>query len=137
MLVRLADRFTALYRKNQTNRCTGPESASNSPLTMVVPQLPKEIRSPFYRLLRIWGNRKSPTLRKGMPTYFIISPQGTKPTIHSPLMEESPIQQTLKTKYRSFNHNTVTYSSLEIDTSKDSPPGARDSMNTQSSSRAH
>ncbi|GBN89148.1 hypothetical protein AVEN_212437-1 [Araneus ventricosus] len=27
-----------------------------------LPQLPKEIRSPFNRLLRMWGNRKYPTL---------------------------------------------------------------------------
>ncbi|GBL72640.1 hypothetical protein AVEN_127893-1 [Araneus ventricosus] len=69
-----------------------------------LPQLPQEIRSPFYRLLRMWGNRKSPSLRNEMPTYFILSPQGTKPTIHSPLVEERPIQKTLKTKYRSFNN---------------------------------
>ncbi|GBN01259.1 hypothetical protein AVEN_9604-1 [Araneus ventricosus] len=69
-----------------------------------LPQLPQEIRSPFNRLLRIWVNRKSPTLRNDMPTNFINSPQGTKPTIHSPLVEERPIQQTLKAKYRSFNH---------------------------------
>ncbi|GBO26747.1 hypothetical protein AVEN_142806-1 [Araneus ventricosus] len=66
-----------------------------------LPQLPKEVRSPFNRLLRMWGNRKSPTLSNEMPTNFIISPQGTKPTIHSPLVEERPIQKTLKTKYRS------------------------------------
>ncbi|GBN14620.1 hypothetical protein AVEN_273636-1 [Araneus ventricosus] len=69
-----------------------------------LPQLPQEIRSSFYRLLRMWANRKSPTLRIEMPTYFIISPQGTKPTIHCPLVEERPIQQTLKTKYKSFYH---------------------------------
>ncbi|GBM36978.1 hypothetical protein AVEN_153924-1 [Araneus ventricosus] len=34
IMVRLADRFTALYRKYQTNSCTGPENASNSPLAM-------------------------------------------------------------------------------------------------------
>ncbi|GBL78189.1 hypothetical protein AVEN_42761-1 [Araneus ventricosus] len=68
------------------------------------PQLPKEIRSSLYRLLRMWGNRKSPTLRNEMPTYFIISPQGAKPTFQSPLVEEYPIQITLKTKYRYFNH---------------------------------
>ncbi|GBL78200.1 hypothetical protein AVEN_153866-1 [Araneus ventricosus] len=28
-----------------------------------LPQAPQEIRSPLYRLLRMWGNRKSPTLR--------------------------------------------------------------------------
>ncbi|GBO06906.1 hypothetical protein AVEN_273028-1 [Araneus ventricosus] len=33
-MVRLADRFTALYRKYLTNSCTGPENASNSPLAM-------------------------------------------------------------------------------------------------------
>ncbi|GBL73063.1 hypothetical protein AVEN_128222-1 [Araneus ventricosus] len=65
-----------------------------------LPQLPQEIRSPFYRLLRLWGNRKSPSLRNEMPTYFILSPQGTKPTIHSPLVEERTIHKTLKTKYR-------------------------------------
>ncbi|GBL92929.1 hypothetical protein AVEN_54584-1 [Araneus ventricosus] len=43
---------------------------------------------------------KSPTLLNEMPTNFI-SPEGTKPTIHSPLVEERPIEQTLKTKYRS------------------------------------
>ncbi|GBM18455.1 hypothetical protein AVEN_66815-1 [Araneus ventricosus] len=37
-----------------------------------LPQLPQEIPSPFYR--RMWGNRKSPTLRNEIPTYFIISP---------------------------------------------------------------
>ncbi|GBL96315.1 hypothetical protein AVEN_238680-1 [Araneus ventricosus] len=97
-MARLADGFTALYRKFQTNSFTGPENESNSPLA--VPQLPKEIRPSFDRLLRMWGNRKSPTLRKEMPTNFIISPQATKPTIHNPLAEECPIQQTLKTKYR-------------------------------------
>ncbi|GBN46876.1 hypothetical protein AVEN_173010-1 [Araneus ventricosus] len=69
-----------------------------------LPQLPQEIRPPLYRLLRMWGNRKSPSLRSEMSTYFILSPQGTNPTIHSPLVEERPIQKTLKTKYRSFNH---------------------------------
>ncbi|GBM81147.1 hypothetical protein AVEN_274976-1 [Araneus ventricosus] len=68
-----------------------------------LPHLPKDIRSPFNRLLPMWGNKKSPTLRNEMPTNSIISPQGSKPTIHSPLVEERPIQQTLKTKYRSFN----------------------------------
>ncbi|GBL77574.1 hypothetical protein AVEN_41937-1 [Araneus ventricosus] len=68
------------------------------------PQLPQGIRSPLYRLLRMWENRKSPSLRNEMPTYFILSLQGTKPTIHSPLVEERPIQKTLKTNYRSFNH---------------------------------
>ncbi|GBN77029.1 hypothetical protein AVEN_125705-1 [Araneus ventricosus] len=67
------------------------------------PQLPQEIRSPLYRPLRMWGNRKSPSLRNEMPTYFILSPQGAKPKIHSPLVEERLIQKTLKTKYRSFN----------------------------------
>ncbi|GBN41361.1 hypothetical protein AVEN_53975-1 [Araneus ventricosus] len=52
----------------------------------------------------MWGNRKSPSLRNEMPTYFILSRQGTKPTIHSPVVEERPIQKTLKMKYRSFNH---------------------------------
>ncbi|GBN77818.1 hypothetical protein AVEN_123083-1 [Araneus ventricosus] len=33
-MVRLADRFTALLRKYQTNSCTGPENASNSTLVM-------------------------------------------------------------------------------------------------------
>ncbi|GBN55561.1 hypothetical protein AVEN_75081-1 [Araneus ventricosus] len=50
-------------------------------------------------LLRMWGNRKSPSLRNEMPTYFILSPQGTKPTIHSTLLEQRPIHQTLMTKY--------------------------------------
>ncbi|GBL75338.1 hypothetical protein AVEN_194546-1 [Araneus ventricosus] len=50
-----------------------------------LPQLPQEIRPPLYRLLRMWGNRKSPSLCNEMSTYFILSPQGTKPTIHSPL----------------------------------------------------
>ncbi|GBM98540.1 hypothetical protein AVEN_271094-1 [Araneus ventricosus] len=65
-----------------------------------LPQLPNEIRSPFNRLLRMWGNRKSPTLRSDMPTNFILSPQGTKPTIHSPLVEERPIQQTSPQTHR-------------------------------------
>ncbi|GBM35362.1 hypothetical protein AVEN_90681-1 [Araneus ventricosus] len=67
-----------------------------------LPQLSKGISSPFNRLPRMWGNMKSLTLRNEIPTYLIISPQGTKPTIHSPLVEESPFQQTLKPKYRSF-----------------------------------
>ncbi|GBM64590.1 hypothetical protein AVEN_56562-1 [Araneus ventricosus] len=33
----------------------------------VLSQPPQEIRSPFYRLLRIWGNRKSPTIRNEIP----------------------------------------------------------------------
>ncbi|GBN35067.1 hypothetical protein AVEN_240855-1 [Araneus ventricosus] len=99
-MVRLADRFTTLYRKYLTNSCTGPENASNSLLAMGPSQLPQELRSPLYRLLRMWGNRKSPSLCNEMSTYFILSPQGTKPTIHSPLVEERPIQKTLKTKYR-------------------------------------
>ncbi|GBM70683.1 hypothetical protein AVEN_270790-1 [Araneus ventricosus] len=33
-LGRLADRFTALYRKYQTNSFTGPANTSNSPLAM-------------------------------------------------------------------------------------------------------
>ncbi|GBM49872.1 hypothetical protein AVEN_92140-1 [Araneus ventricosus] len=65
-----------------------------------LPQLPKEIRSLLYRMLRMWGNRKSPSLCNEMSTYFILSPQGTKPTIHSPMVEERHIQKTLKTKYR-------------------------------------
>ncbi|GBO30998.1 hypothetical protein AVEN_177281-1 [Araneus ventricosus] len=65
-----------------------------------LPQLPQEIRSPFYRLQLMWENRKRPRLRNEIPTYFIILPQGSKPTIHNPLVEERPIQQTLKTKYR-------------------------------------
>ncbi|GBL87674.1 hypothetical protein AVEN_81305-1 [Araneus ventricosus] len=70
-----------------------------------LPQLPKEIRTPFNILVLMWGNRKSPPLCNEMPIYFIISPQGTKPTIHSPLVEERLIQKTLKTKYRSFNQS--------------------------------
>ncbi|GBN00932.1 hypothetical protein AVEN_150866-1 [Araneus ventricosus] len=66
-----------------------------------LPQLPKDIRSPFNILLRMWGNRKSSTLRNEMPTNFIISPKGTKPAIHCRLVEERPIQQTFKTNYRS------------------------------------
>ncbi|GBM56154.1 hypothetical protein AVEN_43881-1 [Araneus ventricosus] len=72
--------------------------------TWALPQLPQEIQSPFYKPLRMWGNRKFPSPRNEMSTYFILSPQGIKPTIHSPLVEERPIQKTLKTKYRSFNH---------------------------------
>ncbi|GBL97268.1 hypothetical protein AVEN_84966-1 [Araneus ventricosus] len=34
IMERLADRFTALYRKYLINSCTGPENASNSPLAM-------------------------------------------------------------------------------------------------------
>ncbi|GBL79759.1 hypothetical protein AVEN_18276-1 [Araneus ventricosus] len=34
IMVSLADWFTAFYRKFQTNRSTGPENASNSPLAM-------------------------------------------------------------------------------------------------------
>ncbi|GBM55515.1 hypothetical protein AVEN_164410-1 [Araneus ventricosus] len=97
----MADRFTALYRKYLKNSCTGPENASNSPLDPS--PATKRDSSPFNRLLRMWGNRKTPSLRNEMSTYFILSPQGTMPTIHSPLVEEHPIQQTLKTKYRSFN----------------------------------
>ncbi|GBM53669.1 hypothetical protein AVEN_51508-1 [Araneus ventricosus] len=41
-----------------------------------------------------------PTLCNEMSTYFILSLQGTKSTIHSPLVEECPIQKTLKKKYR-------------------------------------
>ncbi|GBN53327.1 hypothetical protein AVEN_39572-1 [Araneus ventricosus] len=67
---------------------------------LLLPQLPQEIRPPLYRLLRMWGNRKSPSLCNEMSTYFILSPQGTKPKIHSPLVEERPIQKTLKAKYR-------------------------------------
>ncbi|GBO03151.1 hypothetical protein AVEN_151248-1 [Araneus ventricosus] len=96
-MVRLADRFTALYRKYLTNSCTGPENASNSPLAMgPSPATSRDL----YRLLRMWGNRKSPSLHNEMSTYFILLPQGTKPTIHSPLVEEPPIRKTLKTKYR-------------------------------------
>ncbi|GBL79524.1 hypothetical protein AVEN_18114-1 [Araneus ventricosus] len=36
-----------------------------------LPQPPQENRSPFYRLLRMWGNRKSPTLRNEKPNYLI------------------------------------------------------------------
>ncbi|GBO20935.1 hypothetical protein AVEN_150335-1 [Araneus ventricosus] len=102
------------------------------------------------RIMTMWGNRKSPTLSNEIPTNFIISPQGTKPTIHHPLVEERPIQQTLKPKIdhlikfletsedliKSQNYNTDTDSSLEIGISTDSPPGTRNSMNTKSSSRA-
>ncbi|GBN09680.1 hypothetical protein AVEN_227858-1 [Araneus ventricosus] len=34
-----------------------------------LPQLPKEFRFPFNKLLRMWENRKSPTLRTEMATY--------------------------------------------------------------------
>ncbi|GBM32077.1 hypothetical protein AVEN_150066-1 [Araneus ventricosus] len=44
-MVRLADRFTALYRKYLTNSCTGPENASNSPLA----------HGPFPRYLKRFG----------------------------------------------------------------------------------
>ncbi|GBL77748.1 hypothetical protein AVEN_152961-1 [Araneus ventricosus] len=71
--------------------------------SLALPLLPKGIRSPFDRQLRMWGNKKSPIQRNEMPTYFIISPQETKLTINSPLVEECPIQQTLKTKYRSLD----------------------------------
>ncbi|GBO33169.1 hypothetical protein AVEN_134994-1 [Araneus ventricosus] len=98
----------------------------------------------------MWGNRKYPTLGNEIPTNFIIPPQGTKPTIHHPLVEERQIQQTLKSKIdhlikfletnedliKSQNYNTDTDSSLEIGISTDSPPGTRNSMNTKSSSRA-
>ncbi|GBN36037.1 hypothetical protein AVEN_122352-1 [Araneus ventricosus] len=77
--------------------------SSNSWLTPSVVSLP-DIRPPFNRLLRMWGNSKFPSLRNEMSTYFILSPQGTKPTIHSPVVEERPVQKTLKTKCRSFNH---------------------------------
>ncbi|GBN38335.1 hypothetical protein AVEN_186244-1 [Araneus ventricosus] len=83
-----------------SNSCTGPENASIRHRPWALPQLPQEIWSPLYRLLRMWGNRKSPSLRNEMSTYFILSPQGTKPTIHSPLVEERPIQKTLKMKHR-------------------------------------
>ncbi|GBM97062.1 hypothetical protein AVEN_233706-1 [Araneus ventricosus] len=43
------------------------------------PQLPQEIRSPFYRRLRMWGKRKSPTLRNEMPTNTIISHKEPSP----------------------------------------------------------
>ncbi|GBO37972.1 hypothetical protein AVEN_204198-1 [Araneus ventricosus] len=64
-----------------------------------LPQLPKDIRSPFKRLLRMWVNwvnRKSSTLCNEMPNNIIISSQETKTTIHSPLVEERPIRKTLK-----------------------------------------
>ncbi|GBN97707.1 hypothetical protein AVEN_111124-1 [Araneus ventricosus] len=102
-MVRLANRFTALYRKYQTAALV----QKGHPILhwpWALPQLSQEIRSLFYRLLRMWENRKSSSLCNEMSTYFILSPQGTKPTIHSPLVEECPIQKTLKTKYRSFNH---------------------------------
>ncbi|GBO24244.1 hypothetical protein AVEN_90919-1, partial [Araneus ventricosus] len=44
----------------------------------------------LHSALRMWGNRKSPSLHNEMSTNFIISPQGTKPTIHCPLVEEHP-----------------------------------------------
>ncbi|GBM28092.1 hypothetical protein AVEN_66574-1 [Araneus ventricosus] len=102
-MVRLADRFTTLCQKYQTNSCTGRLIHTIRDWPWAFTQLPKEIRSPFNRLLRMWRNRKSATLCNEMPTNFIISPQSTKPTIHSPLVEERLIQQTLKTKYRSSN----------------------------------
>ncbi|GBM98329.1 hypothetical protein AVEN_113425-1 [Araneus ventricosus] len=37
-----------------------------------LPQLPQEIRSPLYRLLRMWGNRKFPSLCNEMSTYLIL-----------------------------------------------------------------
>ncbi|GBN22679.1 Low-density lipoprotein receptor-related protein [Araneus ventricosus] len=36
-----------------------------------LPKLPTEIRSPFNRLLMLWGNRKSSSIRNDMPNYFI------------------------------------------------------------------
>ncbi|GBN23790.1 hypothetical protein AVEN_215892-1 [Araneus ventricosus] len=104
IMVSLADRFTASYRKYLTNSYTGPEIHPIRHWPWALPQLPQEIRSPLYKLLRMWGNRKSPSLRNEMSTDFILSSQVTKPTIHSPLVEERPNQKTLKTKYRTFNH---------------------------------
>ncbi|GBN35737.1 hypothetical protein AVEN_251783-1 [Araneus ventricosus] len=93
----LADRFTTLYRKHKINSCR--ENTSNLPLALH--QLLKDIRSPSNRLLRMWGNRKSPTLRSEMPTNFILPPHETKPTIHHPLVVQRPIQPTFKMKNRS------------------------------------
>ncbi|GBN41217.1 hypothetical protein AVEN_147370-1 [Araneus ventricosus] len=94
-MVRLADRSTALYL---TNSCTGPENASNSPLAMG--PSPATSRDSVSTLQTTADVGKSPSLRNEMSTYFILSPQGAKPTIHCPLVEERPIQKTLKTKYR-------------------------------------
>ncbi|GBM75057.1 hypothetical protein AVEN_197425-1 [Araneus ventricosus] len=102
IVVRLADRLTAVYRKYLTTALV-QRMHPISHWPWALPQLAQEIRFPFYRLLRMWGNRKSPSLRNEMPTYFILSLQGTKSTIHSPLEEDHPIQKTLKTKYRSFD----------------------------------
>ncbi|GBO13738.1 hypothetical protein AVEN_186490-1 [Araneus ventricosus] len=100
-MVRLADRFAALYRKYQTNNSLVERMHPIRHWPWALPQLFKEIRSPFNRLLWMWGNWKSPTLNNEIPINFIISPQGNKTTIHNPLVEECPIQQTLMTKYRS------------------------------------
>ncbi|GBO43377.1 hypothetical protein AVEN_88863-1 [Araneus ventricosus] len=99
-MVRLTDRFTALYRKYLTNSCTGPENSSNSPLAMGPSSATSRDSGSTLQTTRMWGNRKSSSPCNEMSTYFILSPQGTKPTIHSPLVEERPIQKTLKTKYR-------------------------------------
>ncbi|GBO46366.1 hypothetical protein AVEN_207690-1 [Araneus ventricosus] len=93
-------RWQAEWNNGETGRSVYGIIPLISHWPWALPQLPQEIQSPFYRLLRMWGNRKSPTLCSEMPAYFIISSQGTKPTIQNPLVEERPIQKTLKTKYR-------------------------------------
>ncbi|GBM39252.1 hypothetical protein AVEN_43653-1 [Araneus ventricosus] len=54
-MVRLADRFTALYRKYQTAALVQRMHPIRH-WPWALPQIPKEIRSPFNRLLRMWGN---------------------------------------------------------------------------------
>ncbi|GBM28509.1 hypothetical protein AVEN_142151-1 [Araneus ventricosus] len=110
-----------------------------------LPQLPQEIRFPFYRLLRMWGNRKSPTLCNEMPTNFIISHKESSPQfiVHwrkcalSSELSRRNIDRLIKflgtneDLIKSRNYNIVTDFRLEIDTSTNSPPGTRNLMNTQ------
>ncbi|GBL76649.1 hypothetical protein AVEN_53356-1 [Araneus ventricosus] len=91
----------------------------------------------------------SPTLSNEMHTNFTIARHETKPTIHHSFNWKSALSSKLSRRkidhlikflvtnddlIKSQNYNTDTNSSLEIDTSTDSQPGTRNSMNSQSSS---
>ncbi|GBN61554.1 hypothetical protein AVEN_45058-1 [Araneus ventricosus] len=147
-MVRLADRFTALYRKYKINSCTGTEIASSSPLA-TGPSPPTSrvgLHSTDYRGCGEIGNPLLYATRSPLTLSYhhkVPSPQiivhWWKSVLSRKLSRRNidhliTFLATNEDLIKSQN-TTVTYSSQEIDTSKDSPPRTRNSINTQLSTR--
>ncbi|GBM26673.1 hypothetical protein AVEN_241329-1 [Araneus ventricosus] len=99
-MVRLEDRFTALYRKYLTNSCTGQENASNSRLVMgLSPASSRDSVSTLdYCVCGEIGNPLHYATR--CPLTLSYHHKEPSPQLYSTLVEELPIQKTLKKKYR-------------------------------------